>query len=93
MTILGIILRVLKLEVSVYNVYEYITNQFPNTFAGGGGGGAVNLSRVRIARSKTLKNFENFVWISSKNSASGLTSWSFNGKAFQGPESGDHKNG
>jgi hypothetical protein len=34
---LGIILRVLRLEVYVYNVY--ITNQFPATFAWGGGGG------------------------------------------------------
>ena len=32
---LGIILRVLRLEVSVYNVY--ITNQFKTTFAGRGG--------------------------------------------------------
>ncbi len=38
---LGIILRVLRSEVSVYNVY--ITNQFQTTFAreGGGGGGGV----------------------------------------------------
>ncbi len=34
---LGIILRVLRLEVSVYNVY--ISNQFQTTFAQGGGGG------------------------------------------------------
>jgi hypothetical protein len=34
---LGINLRVLRLEVSVYNVY--ITNQFQTTVAGGGGGG------------------------------------------------------
>jgi hypothetical protein len=33
---LGIILGVLRLEVSVYNVY--ITNQFQTTFAQGGGG-------------------------------------------------------
>jgi hypothetical protein len=33
---LGIILRVPRLEVSVYNVY--ITNQFQTTFAQGGGG-------------------------------------------------------
>jgi hypothetical protein len=33
----GQILRVRRLEVSVYNVY--ITNQFQHTFAGGGGGG------------------------------------------------------
>jgi hypothetical protein len=37
---LGIILRVLKLEVSVYNVF--ITNQFQTTFARGGGGGGGN---------------------------------------------------
>ncbi len=35
--LLGIILRVLRLEISVYNVY--IKNQFQTTFAGGGGGG------------------------------------------------------
>jgi hypothetical protein len=34
---LGIILRVLRLEVSVYNVY--ITNQFKTTFSRWGGGG------------------------------------------------------
>jgi hypothetical protein len=34
---LGIILRFLRLEVSVYNVY--ITNQFQATFASSGGGG------------------------------------------------------
>jgi hypothetical protein len=33
-------LRVLILEVSVYNVY--ITNQFQTTFAQGGGGGSVS---------------------------------------------------
>ncbi len=37
---LGTILRVLRLDVSVYNVY--VTNQFQTTFAlGGGGGGGV----------------------------------------------------
>jgi hypothetical protein len=36
---LGIILRVLILEVSEYNVY--ITNQFQTTFAQTGGGGGV----------------------------------------------------
>ena len=40
---LGIILRVLRLEVSVYNVY--ITNQFQTTFAQGGGGGIKSVSR------------------------------------------------
>jgi hypothetical protein len=39
---LGIILRFLRLEVSVYNVY--IANQFQITFARGrGGGGGLNL--------------------------------------------------
>ncbi len=33
---LGIILRVLRLEFSVYNVYVYITNQCPITFSSGG---------------------------------------------------------
>jgi hypothetical protein len=36
----GIIWRVLRLEVSVYNVY--ITNQFQTTFAQGGGGGSIS---------------------------------------------------
>jgi hypothetical protein len=36
---LGIILRVLRLEVSVCNVY--ITNQFQTTVFGGGGGGKI----------------------------------------------------
>jgi hypothetical protein len=41
MKFLSIILRVIRLEVSVYNVY--ITKQFQTTFArGGGGGGVVN---------------------------------------------------
>jgi hypothetical protein len=43
---LGIILRVLRLEVSVYNVY--IANQFQTTFARGagvGGGGVKSLRR------------------------------------------------
>ncbi len=35
----GIILRVLRLEVSVYNVY--ITNQFQTTFAEGEGGSKI----------------------------------------------------
>jgi hypothetical protein len=37
MRFLAIILRVLRIEVSVYSVY--ITNQFQTTFARGGGGG------------------------------------------------------
>jgi hypothetical protein len=36
---MGIILTVLRLEVSVYKVY--ITNQFQTIFAQGGGGGSV----------------------------------------------------
>ncbi len=35
--LLGIIVRVLRLQVSEYNVY--ITNQFQTTFFRGGGGG------------------------------------------------------
>ncbi len=58
---LGITLRVLRLEVSVNNVY--ITNQFQPTFAQGGQGGKI---RSRGDR-KTLKTF---VPITSKNSAS-----------------------
>jgi hypothetical protein len=40
---LGIILRVLRLEVSVYDVY--VTNQFHTTFARGGGGRGVKSIR------------------------------------------------
>jgi hypothetical protein len=40
---LGKILRILRLEASVYNVY--ITNQFQATFALGGGGGGVKSVR------------------------------------------------
>ncbi len=43
---LGIILRVLTLEVSVYN--GYITNQFQTTFVGGGGGGVESVVEVSI---------------------------------------------
>ncbi len=42
MRFLGIILRFLRLEVSVYN--DYITKQFKPTFAGGGGGGLKSIS-------------------------------------------------
>ncbi len=38
---LGIILRVLRLEVSIAIHNVYITNQFQSTFARGGGGGGV----------------------------------------------------
>jgi hypothetical protein len=52
---MGIILRVLRLEVSVYNVY--ITNQFQITFAQGGwgGGGGESVNRGDCGRRKTLK--------------------------------------
>jgi hypothetical protein len=46
---LGIILRVLTLEVSKYNVY--ITNQLQTTVAQGRG---VGWSHIHIARRKTL---------------------------------------
>jgi hypothetical protein len=55
---LGIILRVFRVEVSVYSVY--ITNQFPATFAQGEG----RVKTVTVnSRSKTLKTFcPNYVW-------------------------------
>jgi hypothetical protein len=65
LTFLGIILRVLILEVSVYNVY--ITNQFQTTSAQGGRGKIRN-RWLWIARRKTLKTI---VPITSKDSASG----------------------
>ncbi len=50
---LGIIFRVLRLEVSIYNVY--ITNQFQTIFARGGGS-KIRLKRwLWIARRKTLE--------------------------------------
>jgi hypothetical protein len=58
----GIILKVLRLEVSIYNVY--ITNYFQTTFAQGGGESALEVT----VNSKG----ENYVPITSKNSASGL---------------------
>ncbi len=61
---LGIILKVLRLEVSLYNVY--ITKQFQSFFAQGVEGGK-SVGEV-TARRKTL---ETFVPISLKNSASG----------------------
>jgi hypothetical protein len=45
--VLGILLRILRLKVSVYNVF--ITNQFQNTFAQGGGGG---WGEIRWARGR-----------------------------------------
>ncbi len=69
---LGIILIVLRLEVSLYNVY--ITNQFQPLFLGGS---------LWIARRKTLNTF---VPITSKNSASGLFLQEFGaGKAQSAP--------
>ncbi len=47
---LGIILRVLILEVSVYNVY--ITNQFKTTFAQGRGGGYSALVEMTVNSKK-----------------------------------------
>ncbi len=47
---LSIILRVLRLEASVYNVY--ITNQFQTTFAQAGGGGGKNRLVVVTVNSK-----------------------------------------
>jgi hypothetical protein len=47
---LGIIWRVLTLEVSVCNVY--ITNQFQTIFAGGGGEGGVKSVVVVTINSK-----------------------------------------
>ncbi len=65
--LLDIILRVLRLEVFLYNVY--IANQFKTTFAQGGGI-KIRLNRcLWIARRKTLKTF---VPITSKNSVSVL---------------------
>jgi hypothetical protein len=50
---LSIILRVLRLEVSVYNVY--ITNEFQTTFAQGGGGDTRCWRCLEIARRKSFK--------------------------------------
>jgi hypothetical protein len=66
------ILRVLRLEVSVYNVH--ITNQFQTTLLKGGGGGVNQLLEVTV-KSKN-ENSEDFCPIHVKNSASGLTSGS-----------------
>ncbi len=50
---LGIILRVLRLEVFVYNVY--IINQFQTTFAQGGGGG-VKYCRLEVTVNSNEEN-------------------------------------
>ncbi len=59
-------MKVLRLEVSIYNVY--MTNQFQTTFAWGGGGGVKSVVLEVTFNSKG----ENYVPITSKNSASGL---------------------
>ncbi len=46
MRFLGIILRVRRFDVSVYNVY--ITNQFKPLLLGGGGGGGDPLVEVTV---------------------------------------------
>jgi hypothetical protein len=51
---LDIILRVHRLEVSVYNVY--ITNQFPTTFARGRGGGWVLNLLVEVTANSKEEN-------------------------------------
>jgi hypothetical protein len=64
-------LRVLRLEVSVYNVY--ITSQFQTTFAQGvGEGGPLK----EVAVNSKVENSEEFVPITSKISASGII-WIF----------------
>jgi hypothetical protein len=65
---LDLILRVLRLEVSVYNAY--ITNQLQTTFAQRGGGGVKSVSRGDCeSKRKTLKTF---VTITSMNAPSAL---------------------
>jgi hypothetical protein len=64
---LGIDLRVLRLEVSVYNVY--VTNQFQTTFTQGGRGRGVMLIEVTV-HSKEKKTRKTSAPIMSKNSAS-----------------------
>ncbi len=71
MRFLGIILRFLRLEVSLYDVY--ITNQFQTNFAhgvGGGGAGIKPLVEVNV----NSKEENSFFPIMSKNSASGVSS-------------------
>ncbi len=51
-----IILRVLRLEVSVYNVV-YNTNQFQTTFPQGGGGGRGENPLVEVTVNSNEKNF------------------------------------
>jgi hypothetical protein len=57
---LGIILKGLRLEVSLYNVY--ITNQFQTNFARGGGGGGVKpLVEVAVHRENSIDFCPNYV--------------------------------
>ncbi len=65
---LGIILRVLRVEVSVYNVN--VTNPFRTTVAHAGGGGKNPLVEVTVNSNR--KTLHTLVPITSKNSASGL---------------------
>jgi hypothetical protein len=55
---LGIILTVLRLQVSVYNVY--VTNQFQTTFALGWGGGGVENPLVEVTVNSKEENSEAF---------------------------------
>ncbi len=66
---LGITLRVLRLEVSVYNVY--LTNQFQTTFSQGGRGGREWNSLVEVIVNIKKKTLKTFNLSTSKNSASG----------------------
>jgi hypothetical protein len=65
---LGIILRVLRLEVSVYIVY--ITNQFQTTCSRGGGGGVKSNLLVKVTVNSKEENSKTFVPITSTNSVS-----------------------
>ncbi len=51
---LGIILKVLRLEVSVCNVY--MTNKFQNTFAWEGGGGGVSNPLIEVTVNSKEEN-------------------------------------
>jgi hypothetical protein len=53
---LDVILRVLRLEVSTYNLY--ISNQFQTTFARGGGGGLKTVVEVTVnSKGEDCKDF------------------------------------
>jgi hypothetical protein len=64
-----VILRVSRLEVSVFNVY--ITNQFQTTSTQGGEGGVKSVSSGGNASGGKEENSYTFVPMTSKNSASG----------------------